>query len=151
MSNIKTYEWKNFFHEVEDEVQVCEDKHVEFKHLSPWIHCDGFAFRHVDHARPSEITGRVCFIEKTPRVRKDFIENFWISGYKSSGYGMEDPDAVRWCDLMLYKMGYEVVETKENMILVAELTIPDELNEYVNLELLRISTGSEESSVYKAG
>lgn len=72
---------------------------LPFEELSEWKQTeDGHWFRHLKHAKPSDITGRVAFIEKTPRVRTDFIKNEW-------NYCDEDINGMtkEWCDYELTK------------------------------------------------
>ncbi len=103
--------------------------------LSPWIVLPGdyCAFRTLADADPLDVTKRVAFIEKTPRVRvfasdyawqsKDSIHaanvadrDAWLYGPKGSGgsdghlperqlYGY-DPRSREWADALLRALGY---------------------------------------------
>ena len=95
--------------------------------LSTWIVVDGYcAMRIIEHANPDDISMRVAFIEKTPRIRISPFTNSstdhinWSQGPKGSGcsagdeereqaYGF-DPESRAWCDMMLMAAGYDVPE-----------------------------------------
>lgn len=83
--------------------------YLPFKELSEWKqNKDGNWFRHLNHAKPSDITGRVAFIEKTPRIRKNFIKNEW-----KYGYGMDTTEEKKkWCDMMLVHSGLYTLDMK---------------------------------------
>lgn len=78
-------------------------KGLPFKELSEWkkIEEDNCYFRHLEHASPNDVTGRVAFIEKTPRIRLNFIKNDWKYG------DSEDSvlNRMMWCDKELYESG----------------------------------------------
>ena len=96
---------------------------MEFKELSNWIMIDHCATRIVKDGDVNNISNRVAFIEKTPRVRinryKYGVEvgdgsgiigqqrDAWLQGNKgSSDYG-RDVDSRKWCDDMLKLLGWE--------------------------------------------
>jgi len=95
---------------------------MKFKDLSDWIIIDDYyATRIVKDGDVNNISNRVAFIEKTPRVRisknKFCIEtkdgcyaqdkDIWLQGFKgSSDYG-RDIDSRKWCDDMLKLLGWE--------------------------------------------
>lgn len=84
--------------------------------VSPWTpvpDADYCAMRYLEGTDPNEVSNRVAFIEKTPRVR---IQPFtsvddwknWHGGWK--GDEGHDPVAQGWCDTHLLAMGYVVPE-----------------------------------------
>lgn len=96
---------------------------MEFKELSNWMIVDGYcATRIIVGGKVENVSDRVAFIEKTPRVRipknkycVEFSEGIgglgqktdaWVSGEKgSSEYGL-DEDSRKWCDQMLILLGW---------------------------------------------
>lgn len=92
---------------------------MPFKSLSPWIMVDHCATRVVKGGNPLILTDRVCFIEKTPRVRvncygycldggRGLDEDIWLYGPKGDGQlcGLDEKSRA-WCDSMLVLLGWE--------------------------------------------
>lgn len=109
------------------------------RRLSPWIVLPGdyCAMRTLLGADPADVSKRVAFIEKSPRVRvfaddyawqnRDSVHtcgsaerDAWLYGPKGSGgadgqvpenrlYGY-DPDSRAWADNLLRALGYELTE-----------------------------------------
>ncbi len=99
--------------------------------ISPWIVREDCSFRTIEGADPEDISKRVAFIEKTPRVRirehylgvktthwdnaghkvsedrqwPEWLD--WCSG--NSGKGPTDINSMDWCDRMLEALGYQHV------------------------------------------
>lgn len=100
-----------------------------FKTLSNWIVLDDCLMRVLKGTDPENVSNRVAFIEKTPRVRiptnklskeipyidnykgcESVEGNFWISGVKGDCYDpetLEDTQSLLWSDNMLTLLGYE--------------------------------------------
>ena len=100
------------------------DNKPEPLRVSPWIIDEHCAFRTLEGANPDDISTRVAFIEKTPRVRigpfKDRDSDYlnWEEGPKGPGgpdgddpanklYGHYPPSR-EWCDQRLKELGYDV-------------------------------------------
>ena len=87
--------------------------------LSNWIIKNHCAYRLLNNNCEDTVKNRMCFIEKTPRVKiesnkqcKDngivIEEDCWLYGPEgSSDYGL-DKDSRNWCDSMLKLLGYEL-------------------------------------------
>jgi len=96
------------------------NNHPKFKNLSDWIIIDNYcAIRIVKGGKVDNVSDRVAFIEKSPRVRVNknklcmenshscAISDAWLYGGRgSSDYG-RDTDSRKWCDDMLKLLGWE--------------------------------------------
>ena len=95
---------------------------MKFKELSDWIMIDHCATRIKIYGNVENISDRVAFIEKTPRVRipknRYGVENksgigcvcqntdAWLEGFKgNSEYGLNEKSR-KWCDDMLVLLGW---------------------------------------------
>ena len=96
------------------------NNHQKFKELSDWIVIDNYcATRIVKNGKVENVSDRVAFIEKSPRVRVNknklcmennhacAISDAWLYGGRgSSDYG-RDIESRKWCDDMLKLLGWE--------------------------------------------
>ena len=96
------------------------NNHPKFKNLSDWIIIDNYcAIRIVKGGKVDNVSDRVAFIEKSPRVRvnknKLCMENShtcttsdaWLYGGRGSNEYGRDVDSRKWCDDMLKLLGWE--------------------------------------------
>ena len=96
------------------------NNHPKFKNLSDWIIIDNYcAIRIVKGGKVDNVSDRVAFIEKSPRVRvnknKLCMENShtcatsdaWLYGGKGSNDYGRDIESRKWCDDMLKLLGWE--------------------------------------------
>jgi hypothetical protein len=116
----KAMGWRVHFQDV--------SKPVSHYRVGPWIDVDHCATRVLEGADPADTQFRVCFIEKTARVRvfadryawqskdSEFTcgaakQDAWIYGHRGDGHLCgKDPASRAWCDALLRLLGYEFPE-----------------------------------------